>query len=266
MGEIRRRYHSGMVYEKEQIFVDGKGINTSVPFYFNPEIGGLELCAKCGLIYHGKDGVWFLNDDGTAPSRAQINTAVNLLLTQMNTYTDEQIDEFNKGIDRISSIRIDEYDIFQESYKERASKPKKYHSKNPQEGYVYMMQASKTDWYKIGVSSNPNRRLHEVGAKMPFEVTIYKSYFVSDMFGIEKLWHDLYSPYRVNNSEWFHLPNGISLFFECNFYSICHEYGHEMDYVDCWSYDMGIFPDGTPMTEEQIRAYEEDDVIPEMEV
>jgi Meiotically up-regulated gene 113 len=69
-------------------------------------------------------------------------------------------------------------------------------------GYVYLIHAVGSSYYKIGKSIEPSRRILQIQPAMPFEcefVKIWPSYFMSDA---EKYMHSQYSTYR-RNGEWF---------------------------------------------------------------
>lgn len=73
-------------------------------------------------------------------------------------------------------------------------------------GYVYLIHAVGTEYYKIGKSINPDRRILQISPKMPFNVKfvrVWRTYFMSLA---EKMLHEQYAYCRVNG-EWFHLSN-----------------------------------------------------------
>lgn len=73
-------------------------------------------------------------------------------------------------------------------------------------GYCYMMQACGTNYYKLGKTTNPDRRLLQIAPQMPFTtrfIRIWRSNFMS--MG-ERWLHELLDQYR-SNGEWFELPD-----------------------------------------------------------
>lgn len=71
-------------------------------------------------------------------------------------------------------------------------------------GFVYLMHASGSNYYKIGKSSKPSRRILEIAPKMPFEtefVKVWRTYFMSVA---ETSLHRRFASQRANG-EWFEL-------------------------------------------------------------
>lgn len=69
-------------------------------------------------------------------------------------------------------------------------------------GYVYLIHAVGTDFYKIGKSIHPDKRLTQISPKMPFEcelIATRKSLFVTEA---EKHYHGWLHNLRANG-EWF---------------------------------------------------------------
>lgn len=71
-------------------------------------------------------------------------------------------------------------------------------------GFVYLMRAADTDYFKIGKSINPDRRLKQIYPKMPFETRIVGTKGTNYMSLCEKIQHSNYSHCRANG-EWFQL-------------------------------------------------------------
>lgn len=69
-------------------------------------------------------------------------------------------------------------------------------------GYVYIMWAKDSPYYKIGKTSNPHRRLGQIAPKMPFTTEIACVIKTDNMTVLERHMHECYEPYRVNG-EWF---------------------------------------------------------------
>lgn len=72
-------------------------------------------------------------------------------------------------------------------------------------GYVYLLQ-SPTGAYKIGVASNPTKRIERLEVKLPFEIEPVCVIQTDDMYGLEKALHRQFADKRVNG-EWFRLSN-----------------------------------------------------------
>ncbi len=73
---------------------------------------------------------------------------------------------------------------------------------NDQTGYVYLMQFGTE--YKIGTSSNVERRFRELKTQMPYEGKIIHTIQTGDPEGIEAYWHGYFSDNRLKG-EWFKL-------------------------------------------------------------
>jgi hypothetical protein len=67
--------------------------------------------------------------------------------------------------------------------------------------YLYVMQSGK-DKYKIGVSSDPVRRMKSVQTGSPDKVIVVFTYWSSEPFYYEKVFHQKFSEYRIIG-EWF---------------------------------------------------------------
>ena len=71
-----------------------------------------------------------------------------------------------------------------------------------QTGYVYLMQFGTE--YKIGTSSNVDRRFRELKTQMPYEGKVIHTIETGDPEGIEAYWHGYFSEKRLKG-EWFKL-------------------------------------------------------------
>jgi hypothetical protein len=69
-------------------------------------------------------------------------------------------------------------------------------------GFVYLIHGVGTNYYKIGKSIHPDKRVLQISPKMPFKaeiVQVWRSLFMSDA---ERIMHEEYEAYRTNG-EWF---------------------------------------------------------------
>ena len=71
-------------------------------------------------------------------------------------------------------------------------------------GYVYLMKSGR--FYKIGSSSNVERRNYELGIKLPEDLSILHKIRTDDPSGIEQYWHNRFKDKR-KQGEWFSLSN-----------------------------------------------------------
>lgn len=77
-------------------------------------------------------------------------------------------------------------------------------SRCPAEGFVYLMGNTNLGYYKIGLSSNVDRRLTQISPKTPFQVEILHSIPVEDMRYAEGFLHRRFASVHTNG-EWFRL-------------------------------------------------------------
>lgn len=79
-----------------------------------------------------------------------------------------------------------------------------HHSKehDVEYGYVYLMKSGR--FYKIGCSSNVERRKYDLGIKLPERLEILHKITTDDPVGIEYYWHNRFKDKR-KQGEWFDL-------------------------------------------------------------
>lgn len=80
--------------------------------------------------------------------------------------------------------------------------PKK--SKVPVAGVVYMLQGGQ--WFKIGKSVNPDKRLTQIKLQIPFPVEVVHTIRAADPLKAEAHWHRRFAALR-QNGEWFLLTD-----------------------------------------------------------
>jgi hypothetical protein len=72
-------------------------------------------------------------------------------------------------------------------------------------GYVYLMKSG--NYYKLGRSTNVERRNYEIGIKLPEKFDIMHKIMTDDPVGIEAYWHNRFKDKR-KQGEWFDLSSG----------------------------------------------------------
>ncbi|MFH1382351.1 MAG: GIY-YIG nuclease family protein [Chloroflexota bacterium] len=79
-----------------------------------------------------------------------------------------------------------------------------HYKKEPdvEHGYVYLMKSGR--FYKIGCSSNVERRNYDIGLKLPEPIDILHKITTDDPTGIENYWHIRFKDKR-KQGEWFDL-------------------------------------------------------------
>lgn len=75
-------------------------------------------------------------------------------------------------------------------------------------GFVYLVQATKTNFYKIGLSKDPLKRLSSIQTGTPFEVKIIHRLYSLNCVLLEKALHDYYQAYWLRG-EWFDFPVSV---------------------------------------------------------
>jgi predicted GIY-YIG superfamily endonuclease len=69
--------------------------------------------------------------------------------------------------------------------------------------YLYIIQMKATDYFKIGVSNNLNKRLSTLQTGNPIKLYIVRYYLIyTDANRLEKLIHNYFSEYHIH-LEWF---------------------------------------------------------------
>lgn len=103
-----------------------------------------------------------------------------------------------------------------------AKNARKSNSINKPDGYIYIAKLNNfNNIFKIGVSSNVNRRISDLDASSPFGVSLVKSFFFKNVYNIEECIHDNYDNDLIRR-EWFNLDNKEidNIIFDLSFYSM----------------------------------------------
>jgi len=75
-------------------------------------------------------------------------------------------------------------------------------------GCVYIVRALTTDYYKIGITTSLENRLHGLQLTVPFfEIELVATHYHEKYNVIESRLHKIYADKRLKNSEWFELTS-----------------------------------------------------------
>jgi hypothetical protein len=77
-------------------------------------------------------------------------------------------------------------------------------SRDPLSGFIYLLSGG--GYYKIGLTTDVDRRISEISPKLPFEVELIHVIQADDMTKAESYLHERFSDKRVNG-EWFRLSS-----------------------------------------------------------
>lgn len=75
------------------------------------------------------------------------------------------------------------------------------------EGYIYLIRMHDSNYYKIGVSTNPEKRLKAIDSYLPMGIEILALNKVLNPFRLESEVIEMYKPQLIKN-EWFILNTG----------------------------------------------------------
>lgn len=70
------------------------------------------------------------------------------------------------------------------------------------DAYIYFINIKGTDKYKIGISTNPKRRLRDISSYIPFELNVLSIHFIKNAFEYEQYFLNKYASNLIKN-EWF---------------------------------------------------------------
>lgn len=97
------------------------------------------------------------------------------------------------------------YELALEKYqKERNISTKK--KEKPTKGLVYLLKIEDRDEYKIGVTTNLDKRVTQLSTQMPFELEIINTIKSNDIYQLESELHSKFEDKNING-EWFELTN-----------------------------------------------------------
>lgn len=90
--------------------------------------------------------------------------------------------------------------VNKESY--RCDNARKVNAKKKPHGYIYILAIKEFDLYKIGVSANPNRRIKDIRAVLPFESDLIFCEKFLEVYTIEEEIHELFKLNKFKK-EWY---------------------------------------------------------------
>jgi hypothetical protein len=92
------------------------------------------------------------------------------------------------------------------------------------EGFVYLVQAKATKYYKIGVSKEAHRRLKSLQVGTPLELIVCDRIFAMDCKKLEKALHEYYDAYSIRG-EWFNFSKDMAK----NFLSVANDLNTDIE-------------------------------------
>ena len=79
---------------------------------------------------------------------------------------------------------------------------RKLAAKKVKKGYIYLIKISNTNKYKIGVSTNPKRRLSDISNYIPFDLEVLALNEINNPYEVEQMLLNKYNDFLIKN-EWF---------------------------------------------------------------
>lgn len=76
-------------------------------------------------------------------------------------------------------------------------------TKNPN-GYIYILKLKGFNLYKIGVSSNPKRRIYDIDSNSPFGIETISLNWFKNVYELEECIHDSFKE-NYKRKEWFEI-------------------------------------------------------------
>ena len=144
-------------------------------------------------VTYGRDGsdeeferfALYESQSGNLITRSELNAIMKAVLPFYEAVKDEAIIAFNSRPPTPYAIPPQE-----------PSQPK------TQAGFVYLLKSG--PYYKIGVSTNVDKRIEQLATLPPFDIELVHTTYDTDMYALEKDLHNLYADKR-KNGEWFEL-------------------------------------------------------------
>jgi len=96
----------------------------------------------------------------------------------------------------------DNYFLALKKHKIMYDKIKSKRKNKKTKGLVYLIKIDDREQYKIGVTTNLEKRMDQLGTKMPFELEIIKVIKSKDIYALEENLHNKFEKENING-EWF---------------------------------------------------------------
>lgn len=105
----------------------------------------------------------------------------------------------------LSLIEENADQIFTSDIPKTDDKTRNPNAKKDYSGFIYLVRATRTSFYKIGMSKDPYKRLQSLQTGTPFELVIINRIYTFDCLALEKALHEYYQAYWMRG-EWFDMP------------------------------------------------------------
>lgn len=129
---------------------------------------------------------------GDIPTKEKLLSIMDDIDTFLHLINDEEIKKYNDELEeRLNDMR--------KKVSKRNNKKNNY-----TKGLVYLLKSKKDNIYKIGVTTNINKRLPQIATKLPFEIKLHHKIKCDKIYVLEKKLHNMFDDKRLNG-EWFRL-------------------------------------------------------------
>ncbi len=199
MTDIKQKTQSGHAITQEQAtqFVRGTAAGPRIN-RFIPRIGGgiLESFMTAPMIVSrlmSDDKIMLVISDnnGMILSRKELQEVLDSVGEFYSLADDSDIEKINDA-------------AIEREQKPRATRPEPGEPTppKPKPGFVYVMRCN--EFYKIGISKNPTKRLEQISPLMPYKIELIHTIATENMKELESFLHEQLAHCRVNG-EWFDL-------------------------------------------------------------
>ena len=161
-------------------------VNTVLFFEFDEESGGIYVTDQGGFI----------------PTREEMEDLNEWLQVFYDAFGDEAVDEHNQARDE--KLNASRRPTSAHWVPTTAPPTPKAPPRTARPGYIYLLHADTQSCYKIGMTTNLQRRMANI--LLPFPITMVHSIAVPDMVWAERHLHTRFADKRLNG-EWFNLDD-----------------------------------------------------------